>query len=103
MQKTEREIISEMSKEDRLDLAIKLAKSANELRTTVKELTAEIAGKNSVLNNAFKDVEKGHPHWEVKSFILKQLPIDEKNLADGNKRLLEIPSLIDLCMGVSNG
>jgi hypothetical protein len=51
----------------------------------ILDVQKEIYGKEGVLNNAYKDIKKGHPHYPMKLEMITQLNLDRLNL-EQNKR-----------------
>lgn len=51
----------------------------------ILDVQKEIYGKEGVLNNAYKDIKKGHPHYPMKLEMMTQLNLDRLNLVQ-NKR-----------------
>lgn len=56
----------------------------------ISDIQKEIHGKEGVLNNAYKDIKKGHPHYPMKLEMLTQLNLDRINLKQNKEKYDEL-------------
>lgn len=54
--------------------------------SVILDIQKEIDGKEGVLNNAYKDIKKGHPHYPNKLDMITQLNLDRLSLEQNKKK-----------------
>jgi hypothetical protein len=79
----------------------KIKLTIGEIRLQLKNYSAiifdiqkEIYGKEGVLNNAYKDIKKGHPHYPMKLEMLTQLNLDRINLKQNKEKYNELADVL---------
>ena len=83
----------EMTRGEKIAL---LFKKAKELPEFIADLEQEIRGKESVLNGAYKDFKKGHPHFSFKKQMEENLVKDKKDLIAKKGLLVSTKDQLDM-------
>jgi hypothetical protein len=84
-----------------MNITQKIKLSIGELRQQLKNYSAiiadiqkEIDAKESILGNAYRDIKKGHPHYDMKLEMMTQLNIDRINLKQNKEKYNELADVL---------